>query len=362
MPLLNTVQQNSGALMNDPRYNKAFNIAAQGQSYRNGLDKQLAGQKAKMYGGEAMALASPIVGAVNPVAGGAMFGAGNAMIHNAPMKDIARDAAVGGVAGKAGDVIMAKMPAMANQVMSRLAPQTNAISRSPEAQQAIRSAMETKFGNPYVGASVANPSGMVARNATEDIGQRIPYNQPQAITAGQVTNDFSNQAAGNTIIRNYPQNNQSLDDLIQASRGNLNSQPTPGQMMQQQVQQNVPQTTAGGVNPMSQVTNDFANTAPGNTVIAPTPQNMPNYGSLDDAVNGFMNDLNSSLNNQFGANSAPMGSPGALGNMINAENFGGGGMPSAEMMQQGLDSTRDMSQQFLNGGMGWQKGVNHGFN
>lgn len=208
-------------------------------------------------------------------------------------------------------------------------------------------AMSTKFGNPVEPAIKAG-QGLERRMTAGAFGGnpniggvRPPVANSAPIVkspTGQVTNNFANTTPGNTIIRDYPQQNAgSLEDLIQASMGRMPAQsPAP-------VQPNVP--VHGQSIPLNNVTNNFANTSPGNAVIQPAPN--PQFGGLDDMITNSIQNVG----NNFGANSSPIGGLGQMGNIMEAPM---GGMPfSPQQLEGGLQSTGMMGQRFLNGGFGW---------
>src|SRR5574344_933761 len=111
-------QPNYDAILNNPALTpqqQAEQIKQKGEAYRAGLDKDLAAQKAKMYTGAAIKIASPLVGlglapftggmslpasmAVTGLAEGATFGLGEALQNQKTGADFAKDVATQGLLG-----------------------------------------------------------------------------------------------------------------------------------------------------------------------------------------------------------------------------------------------------------------------
>src|SRR5574344_329495 len=109
---------NYDAILNDPSLTpqqQGEQIKQKGEAYRAGVDKDLAGQKAKMYTGAAIKIASPLVGlglapftggmslpasmAVTGLAEGATFGLGEALQNQKTGADFAKDVATQGLLG-----------------------------------------------------------------------------------------------------------------------------------------------------------------------------------------------------------------------------------------------------------------------
>ncbi len=319
LPLL-TQTKNQG-LMSNPNYAKAFNIAAQGQSYRNSLDKALMGQKAKMFGGEGMMLASPIVGAVNPTAGGAMFGAGNAMLHNLSPRNIAMNAGIGAgtgaIASKIAPMINNGISNLYTNISSKLSGQPTGMAASLTDKPAVQEAFVNKFG--------ASP------NMTS-----LEYRNPNIYNRTATANNYDTTASN---IAN------SLRPTINNSTPSANLAPLSIERIAtpQQIQ------SVERVSPMNQVTNDFSNTLPGNTIIRQYDSPATN---MFNSTNDFL-PSSPSFGGQFGGASAPMESSGGLNSLINAENYGGGGLFSEGMLNSGGQSSTNFANDFLNGGGGW---------
>src|SRR5574344_1052187 len=111
-------QPNYDAILNDPSLmpqQQAEQIKQKGEAYRAGVDKDLAGQKAKMITGAVTKIASPLVGlglapftggmslpasmAVTGLAEGATFGLGEALQNQKQGGDFAKDVAMQGLLG-----------------------------------------------------------------------------------------------------------------------------------------------------------------------------------------------------------------------------------------------------------------------
>lgn len=111
-------QPNYDTILNDPSLTpqqQAEQIKQKGEAYRAGLDKELAGQKAKILTGGAIKIASPLVGlglapftggmslpasmAVTGAAEGATFGLGEALQNQKTGADFAKDVAAQGLLG-----------------------------------------------------------------------------------------------------------------------------------------------------------------------------------------------------------------------------------------------------------------------
>src|SRR5574344_2829819 len=109
---------NYDAILNDPSLTpqqQGEQIKQKGEAYRAGVDKDLAGQKAKMYTGAAIKIGSPLVGlGLAPVTGGlslpasmatlgaaegATFGLGEALQNQKTGADFAKDVATQGLLG-----------------------------------------------------------------------------------------------------------------------------------------------------------------------------------------------------------------------------------------------------------------------
>lgn len=345
MPLSNAMNLNSGAMLNDPRFLNAFQIAKQGASDRASLDKQLGQDKLRMGAGAAMQIGSPAIGLFNPMAGGATFGAGHAMMAGKPGMDIAKDAAIG--AGTAG--LISKMPTVANFVKGGGQP----VSKLPSS------------GIQNVGSNVGN--------AMDDLIQRnvqAPVNNATKFAPGEqeaIMKNMINQEYGNARNIPTPQAQQEAfqstrnfgQDFIQG-KGTFAEPPT----MTQPINNSITDITQPVVqNPIQQgVTGMAQDIAPMQQAVQANPiQEMVTSGgnavqpfegggfNAPQLADDFLGGLN--LNQGFGGGemSAPMGSLGQMGNVM--DDFAGASfnMPQAG----GLESTGAMSQQFLNGGMGW---------
>ena len=204
MPLSNTLRNSSSALLNDPRMQNAFNIAAQGQAYRNNLDRQLATDKAQMIGGAAMQIASPAVGLLNPMAGGAMFGAGHGLMNQKPGLQVAGEAAGGALAAGATNKLMGAVnSAMANRVGT---PGVQLSSKD----QLLQQLSQNKFGSPLPmtkGIEPLNP-----QNAA--LGTRLPYPGQSGFNPSAPTPTSTPQ-----LPMNVPQSNPITSTIPQAQPG-----------------------------------------------------------------------------------------------------------------------------------------------
>lgn len=304
LPLLQRTQGHGSLSSQDPRFANAMNIAQQGAQQRAELERQLGKDLGIMRTGAALQVAAPAIGMVNPVAGGAAFGAGNQMMGLKSGNDIVKGAVVGGasvgmlnkaITGLQNSPLAHNMrQSLANRMSNKVINPVNNIEKSMTAN--------SFNGKPMTNSPAVQEAYFKKFGASPDMTS-INYNNPNAYTRAGVRGHYNNSPTPLDFTNSYKQstiNNFSNTPHIQS------------------------QTPINGVSPqLNNITNNFANTSPMNTVIQQPINNLPStYTSANDAIQGFMNDLNTGLMNQFGANSSPMGSAGSMGSLINAENVG----------------------------------------
>lgn len=287
MPM-NALTQNQG-VMSDPRMQQAFNVAAQGQQYRNMLDQNLAKDVGQMRTGAAMQMASPLAGLVPGVGGalaGGMYGAGNALMNQTSGGQAVGQAALGAAGGAAAQKLV-------GAAQSALANRAGAMNATHPLSQQVANNFNNTTGGRFGQASAPT----VGQTMDSTISQRIPYNtQPVNTTPINAQPTFQPPA-------------------VQQGTSLIPQQPMGGNMMQ-----TIPQGRAA-------FTPDYA----GSIGVPNSPSFGGQFGAIDQGA-GNMGGAFQSLLNAEGGGAMPMGmsnmSSGAMGAFSDA------GMASASNMGQ----------------------------
>lgn len=305
-PLLRSLF-NRGPDINSP-ISRAGIIEARGTAERANLDKDLLMQKLKMGSGEALTLGSVPTSLLNPIAGGAMAGAGNAMIRNEDIGNILGQAGIGGAAGGILSKVFSPNNVQGAAKVLKVSPNDRGvvatskglkgggagIQRLKDAQAQI---------DPISGATIPTPTHLEMTNippvgsgtskqvfsvADETFANKFGFGRGSSAVPTQATDSSIGQRLP------YPGQGGGVQSAINLGIPGRVAQNT--QKMLPMVQQEGPGANIGGI--MKNISNQVP----------------------DEAITGFM----SSLSKNLGGQSGPLGSTGPLQNLLNAENIVGG--------------------------------------